>query len=64
MGGYEIDKYKLNIFCTCLKCNNFNLPGIPNSCKAYPKRDGIPAQIWNGKNAKCPYFDEKAEVKA
>lgn len=58
----EIDRYKLNIFCICLDCKHFNLPGIPNSCKAYPKQNGIPPKIWNGKNAKCPYFEEKQKV--
>ncbi len=59
MAGYEIDKYKLNIFCACLKCERFNLPGIPNSCQAYPEPNGIPSEIWNEKNAKCKYLKEK-----
>jgi len=33
--------------------------GKAYSCTAYPKEKGIPPAIWNGENAKCPYFEEK-----
>ena len=35
------------------------LKSEPYSCKQYPKRYGIPPEIWNGKNKKCPYFEKK-----
>lgn len=54
-----IDKYKLNLYCTCLGCEKRNHEGNAHSCKAYPKSDGIPKEVWNGKNAECKYFMEK-----
>lgn len=56
---YEIDRYKLNIFCVCLECKKKEVSGKAYSCTAYPKEKGIPPEIWNGKNATCPYFEEK-----
>lgn len=56
---YEIDRYKLNIFCVCLRCSKYR--GSRNDfskyCDAHPKN--LPSEIWNGKNVKCPYFEEK-----
>ena len=54
----EIDRYKLSLFPICQNCNKIKFDGIPYSCKAYPKKNGIPPKIWNGENVKCPYFEE------
>lgn len=54
-----IDRYRLNLYCTCLECENFKPNLVPHSCKAYPKRNGIPPKVWNGENAECKYFKSK-----
>lgn len=55
-----IDKYKLNLYCTCLNCKKKNYDGQnAHSCKAYPERNGIPPKVWNGKNEKCEHFEAK-----
>ena len=53
------EKYKLCLHCKCMNCKKETIKNEPYSCKTYPKRYGIPAEIWNGKNVKCPYFEEK-----
>lgn len=55
----QIDKYHLNLYCLCANCRKREVSGKAYSCTAYPKEKGIPSEIWNGKNAKCPYFKEK-----
>ena len=55
----EIDRYKLNLFCTCLECKNFKPSLIPHSCNAYPKRNGIPPKVWNGEYEKCEHYESK-----
>ena len=57
--GITIDRYKLNLYCRCLDCKKYN--DIPaHSCKKYPKRDGIPSKVWNGKNEDCEFFEAKS----
>lgn len=53
------DKYKLNLFCTCLTCENRNRDGLAYSCKEYPEQMGIPPKIWNTENAQCEHFEAK-----
>ena len=59
--GCVVDGYHLNLECVCLKCENFKQRSklIPHSCKAFPKRNGIPPKVWNEKNADCECFEEK-----
>lgn len=57
--GEVIDRYQLNLFCKCLSCENFQQNLVPHSCEAYPKRNGIPPKIWNGKNEPCEHFIKK-----
>lgn len=59
--GYEIDRYKINLYCRCLDCKKYKPSKIPYSCKAFPKRNGIPQKVWNGRDAKCKYFEENQE---
>lgn len=55
-----IDKYKLNLYCRCLECKKKKYDGKQaHSCEAYPKQNGIPPEVWNGKNAECKYFEAK-----
>lgn len=53
----EIDRYHLNLFCKCLKCSKRGVKGFYKACKAYPKNNGIPPEIWNGKDAYCEYYE-------
>lgn len=53
------EKYKLCLHCKCMNCKNETIKSEPYSCKQYPKRYGIPPKIWNKKETKCPYFEEK-----
>lgn len=56
----EIDRYKLNLFCTCLGCKKKNYDGKKaHSCAAYPKRNGIPPKVWNGEYEKCEHYEPK-----
>ena len=57
---------KVFIFITllfaCLSitgCKKIKFDGIPYSCKAYPKKNGIPPEIWNGKVKKCNHYEPK-----
>ena len=55
----EIDRYQLkSLFPICQDCNKIKFDGIPYSCEAYPKKNGIPPEVWNGKNVKCPHFEK------
>ena len=47
------------IFPICQDCNKIKFDGIPYSCKAYPKKNGIPPEIWNGKVKKCDHYEPK-----
>lgn len=56
--GQVIDRYKLNLFCRCLECEQYK--GAKNDfvkyCGAY--KTGIPPEIWNGRNVECKHFAE------
>ena len=53
----RIDEYKLNLYCVCLSCKHRRVRNDASRyCIAYPKK--LPPEIWNGKNVKCPYFEE------
>lgn len=57
-----IDRYKLNLFCTCLGCEQFQpskKERLPHSCNAYPKQNGIPTKVWNGEYEKCEHYEPK-----
>lgn len=54
-----IDKYKLNLYCTCLSCNKRKQGEKAHSCAAFPDRNGIPAKVWNEENAKCEHYEPK-----
>ncbi|RHA69792.1 hypothetical protein DW927_02995 [Roseburia intestinalis] len=56
----EIDRYQLkSLFPICQDCKKIKFDGIPYSCKAYPKKNGIPPEIWNGKVKKCDHYEPK-----
>lgn len=59
--GEVIDKYHLNMYCVCSKCMKKQEGDYAYSCKEYNREKGIPAEIWNGKNMDCPYFQSKNE---
>ena len=55
-----IDRYKLNLYCTCLGCEQFQpskKERLPHSCNAYPKQNGIPPKVWNGEYEKCEHSE-------
>ena len=54
-----LDRYELNLYCVCFDCNNRNSEGNMRSCKAYPKKNGIPPEVWNTENAECKFFISK-----
>lgn len=56
-----IDEYKLNLFCICLRCDKYKgtREDFTKQCEAYKRK--LPPEIWNGKNAECPYFEEKLQ---
>ncbi len=53
-----VDKYLVKINSLCRQCENKN-NAIPHSCKAYPKKDGVPVKIWNAEIQECLYFKPK-----
>ena len=54
-----IDKYRLCLYCKCLNCKKSEGAKEAYSCKAYPKRYGIPTDVWNKKDVECKYFEAK-----
>lgn len=62
--GEIIDKYHINLFCICRKCKKRENSKKAYSCTEYPKRKGIPAEIWNTENAQCPYYEPKEKTNA
>lgn len=56
----EIDRYKLPLNCTCMKCKNhkknWDMNGSLYSCTVYPKERQIPPKIWNGNWAECEHY--------
>lgn len=54
----RIDEYKLNPYSTCLFCRNQRLRNDASRyCIAHPQK--LPPEIWNAKNAECPYFEKE-----
>lgn len=54
----RIDEYKLNPCSTCLFCRHQKIRNDASRyCIAHPKK--LPPEIWNVKNAECPYFEER-----
>lgn len=60
--GEVIDRYHLNLYCTCLSCENLFKGNYARSCKQYNYRNGIPPEIWNTENAQCPYYELKEKT--
>ena len=57
-----IDKYRLNLYCKCLECEQFQPSKkgrLPHSCNAYPQENGIPPKVWNTENAQCEHYKPK-----
>lgn len=53
-----VDKYLVKINSICRQCENKN-NAAPHSCKAYPKEDGVPIEIWNAQIQECRHFKPK-----
>lgn len=46
------------MYCVCISCKHRKVRNNASRfCIAYPKK--IPPEIWNTKNAKCPYFEQR-----
>lgn len=56
------DRYMWSIMSICHDCKkksrNKENP-VPHSCEAYPKKDGIPSEVWDGSKRECRYFEKK-----
>lgn len=53
-----VDWYRTKLFSLCRQCKKRNYK-VPYSCQAYPRREGIPVEIWNAKILECPYFEKR-----
>ena len=49
----------MSICHDCKKKNRNSEDPVPHSCVAYPKRDGIPPEVWDGSKRECKYFERK-----
>ncbi len=61
ISGEIADWYHLNLYTICHRCKKrkgYEKNG-PYSCSTYPNINGIPREIWNTKNAECPYFGQE-----
>lgn len=57
----RIDEYHLNLYCTCVGCKHIKTRNDASRyCIAHPKK--LPPEIWNTKNAKCPYYEPKEDT--
>ncbi len=52
INDFEIDKgHDIPVFSeVCMFCKNLIEDGIDRGCQAFPKKEGIPMEIWMGKN--------------
>lgn len=53
-----IDRYSYCLLSLCRSCQNKrNTP--MHSCSQYPKKDGIPPEIWRGERKECSGYVKK-----